>query len=116
VPKLMLGAIDIFVMPSLYEGLGLVLVEAQAAGIPCIFSDCVPGEADIINPLIRRLSLSQPASVWADVILDMLRDMGSVRDASYRHDCFTAIEASPFNIQTGIKLLEAFYEGGFENA
>ena len=48
VPRLMRGAMDVFLFPSLFEGLGLVLIEAQAAGVPCVVSDVVPGEADVV--------------------------------------------------------------------
>jgi glycosyltransferase involved in cell wall biosynthesis len=69
VPRLMLGAMDVFLFPSLHEGLGLVLIEAQAAGLPCILSNAIPEEADLVQPLMNRLSLSQPASEWAEVTL-----------------------------------------------
>ena len=68
VPRLMLGAMDIFVLPSRYEGLGLVIVEAQAAGLRCVISDVVPREADVTPLLIYRLALSQP-EIWADCIM-----------------------------------------------
>ena len=46
VPRLMLGAMDLFLFPSLYEGLGLCLLEAQAAGLHCLVSDTVPDEVE----------------------------------------------------------------------
>ncbi len=69
IPCIMRGAMDVFLFPSLYEGLGNVRLEAQASGLPCIVSDVVPEEGDLVKPLVRRISLSQPASVWAEVIL-----------------------------------------------
>ncbi len=74
VPELMKDIMDIFLFPSLYEGLGLVLVEAQATGMPCVISDVIPNEADIINERIRRLSLTASADEWADVVSDLLKE------------------------------------------
>jgi glycosyltransferase involved in cell wall biosynthesis len=47
VPRLMLGAMDTVLFPSLFEGLGLVLIEAQAAGLPRLLSSNIPEEADV---------------------------------------------------------------------
>jgi len=105
VPRLMLGAMDVLLLPSHYEGLGLVLIEAQTAGLPCVFSDVVPEEAGVVKPLMRRLSLSQPASVWAEVIL-------AVRDAApaiTQQEALAVIEKSSFNIQTSVKSLAEVY-------
>lgn len=60
------SAIDIFLMPSLYEGLGIVAIEAQVSGIYCITSDNVPKEV-IISNKIYQLSLTDP-DVWIDKI------------------------------------------------
>lgn len=105
VPRLMLGAMDVFLFPSLYEGLGLVLVEAQAARLPCIFSDVVPEEADVIKPLVRRISLSQPASVWADAVMATQQGTETITQL----EAFATVEKSLFDIRRGVKELELYY-------
>lgn len=59
-----LHAMDVFVFPSKYEGLGLVLLEAQAAGIPCVTSDCIQPEADAGIGLLKQLSLQASKAAW----------------------------------------------------
>lgn len=61
-------AMDVFVFPSLYEGLGIVAIEAQAAGLPCIVADTVPKEA-FITDLIQTVSLNDYAKEWSKKIL-----------------------------------------------
>ena len=63
----LLQAMDIFCMPSLYEGMSLAILEAQAAGLPCIISDGIPKDC-MQTPRIRQLPLSAP-SAWAEAIL-----------------------------------------------
>ena len=65
----LLKTLDVFVMPSLYEGLPVTLVEAQASGVPCVISDGITEEADAGLGLVSRLSLKEPPEQWASAIL-----------------------------------------------
>jgi glycosyltransferase involved in cell wall biosynthesis len=100
---------DVFLFPSLHEGLGLVLIEAQAAGLPCIFSNVVPEEADVIKPLVQRISLSQPVSDWVKAVLHQ-RERPSIITQS---DGLAQVETSPFNIEISVKQLESIYQAQF---
>jgi glycosyltransferase EpsF len=63
VPEL-LKAMDLFLFPSEYEGLGLAVIEAQAAGVPVVCSDRIPAEADLGLGGIRRVPLDASADTW----------------------------------------------------
>lgn len=65
----MLHSMDVFVFPSIFEGLGLVLLEAQASGIPCIVSEAIQPEADLGINLVKKLNLSDGVKVWSDEII-----------------------------------------------
>ena len=62
-------AMDMFVMPSLFEGLPVVGVEAQASGLPCLFSDAVTDEV-ALSAQAKRLSLQADDGAWAKALLD----------------------------------------------
>jgi glycosyltransferase involved in cell wall biosynthesis len=106
VPRLMLGAMDIFVLPSLCEGLPLVGIETQAAGLPAILSEAITTEICIIKSLVTQLSLSQSAAIWAEEILRSCN-----QPAIDQIEALKTIQQSPFNIQIGISKLIKIYEG-----
>ena len=66
--NVMLHSMDVFVFPSIFEGLGLVLLEAQAAGLPCIVSEAIQPEADLGLNLFSKLNLSDGVEVWSQYI------------------------------------------------
>lgn len=72
IPKIM-SAIDVFLMPSLFEGLPVVGIEAQAAGLKCYFSDNITKQVSITD-LAEFLSLDLLPSEWASIILCKARD------------------------------------------
>ena len=95
-----LQAIDVFVFPSLYEGLGIAAVEAQAAGLPCILSDQVPLECKMTDD-VEFISLSSPPETWAEHIC-------SYRNYQ-RKNTYNAICNAGFDIKQNVKWLENFY-------
>lgn len=71
IPQL-LSAMDVFVFPSLHEGMPNTVIEAQATGLPCVIADTITPEADITG-LVQYLSLSLSASEWAEAALEAAR-------------------------------------------
>lgn len=100
IPEL-LQAMDIFVFPSLFEGLGIVTVEAQAAGLKCIVSDKIPEEA-YVTDLVEVLSLKNPVEIWAEKILKYV-------DGYERTSTYQKIKGKGYDISDTTIWLQEFY-------
>lgn len=101
VPTL-LKSMDVFLFPSLFEGLGLAMVEAQAAGLPVVHGDNIPGDAAVVPELCRALPLSAPANVWAERLMAARVPPGV--------DPGRRLADSHFNQATGFTRLAALYQ------
>lgn len=95
-------AIDVFVMPSIYEGLGIVLIEAQTSGIPCIVSNAIPKEAKITKEY-KELDLNNSIKQWASEIEKVLEKLPIRRTRSEE------LVKYNYDINIEAKRLEEFY-------
>lgn len=89
VNRIMQG-MDILLQPSLFEGLGIVLVEAQATGLPVIASKGVIPEEVVVTNRIQMVSLEERASSWAESCIELFKKCGipSNRDGINIKDSF----------------------------
>lgn len=92
-------AMDCFVLPSVFEGVPLVGVEAQAAGLPCIFSDCITKELSI-GKNIKFISLSEK-QLWVKEILKAF--------CTARVDNDNALREKGYNIKTEVRKIEKLF-------
>jgi len=104
VPDLLLGAVDLFCLPSLWEGLPLSAVEAQAAGLRCLLSDSVTRETAVVPGAVEFLPLSAGPSAWAEAICRRLDEPRVPRE-----EAFAAIRAQGFDVESATAATLAIY-------
>lgn len=104
VPNLM-QAMDLYVQPSRFEGNPLVVIEAQAAGLPCLVSPAVPEEGRITQNI---RTVDGDADTWANEILRM------AREAPKRNSAIAEITAAGYALKDQIAVIEALYSSALE--
>lgn len=101
-------AMDVFILPSLFEGLGIVAVEAQASGTPCLTADTLPLESNI-SPLFNSLSLNESANKWADEAIKLSKSV-------YKHkNMQDYVVKANYDIAKSTKKMETYYIEKYES-
>ncbi len=96
-----LSVMDCFIFPSIYEGLGISIIEAQVSGLLCFVSDTIPNEAKISDKYFS-LPLTTSAENWADTILSKIELIKNNNRSLPK-------ESEKYNIKSISKMLEDFY-------
>lgn len=96
-----LNAMDVFIFPSRFEGLGIALVEAQASGLPCVINNALPKEAVILKD-VCKLSLKVGENIWAVACLKLVGE-------TERYQCNLQIKESGYDIEAETLRLEKIY-------
>ena len=98
VPDLM-QAMDCFVLPSRFEGLGIVGIEAQASGLPCIVSDRVPCELDVCGN-VRFLSIDSGTQDWMQALM---------KNSKMKRCSNAGLVENGYEIHSAVKVMMDFY-------
>lgn len=100
-----LQVMDVFVFPSLWEGLGISLVEAQASGLKCIVSDIIKEEVCVTN-LIEKYSLLGSKEIWVEAIKRELDKETNKRDST---KYIEQLRNNGYDIKEATKILQDIY-------
>lgn len=98
----LLQAADVFLFPSIFEGLPVSLIEAQCTGLPCLISQNIPREV-MVTDIVEQLSLNNDANSWANKLWEMLNKPN--RRSEYAQN----VANSGYDIHKNAEWLQNFY-------
>lgn len=105
-----LSAMDIFVFPSLFEGFGIALLEAQISGLICVASDSIPWKANVTEK-VKYLALSDSDDTWKEKICAEYDNIGTIADRENRSICACKMVVDKcYAIKNITRKLELLYE------
>lgn len=96
----LMQAMDVFVFPSNYEGIPLTMIEAQAAGLPCLISDRVPIECKITDP-VKQIPLNASPAIWAQEAIEASK--------TPRRNTFSEVAKAGYDVKTNARNLTERY-------
>ncbi|MCC3869662.1 glycosyltransferase family 1 protein [Terrisporobacter mayombei] len=96
----LMQGMDVFILPSLYEGIPLTMIESQASGLNCIISDKVPKEC-IVTKNVKRISIEEDPKYWANEIIKIKNKI--------RKNLYNEIQDAKFDIKSNAIWLQEFY-------
>ena len=102
-PNCILQAFDVLLLPSLYEGLPIVAIEAQASGLPCLLADTITAETAVTD-LVEFMSLTEPPRSWAERLTGLAKAHQKSDRSKYAQDLLE----NGYNIEETVKELETF--------
>lgn len=96
----LLMTMDVFLLPSLYEGLPVVVIEAQATGLPCVISENVP--APNLTNMVRKMQLAETNAKWVETLCE-------TNDSFNRSEAPELIEKGGYSIRREAEKLQNLY-------
>lgn len=105
----LLSAFDVLVLPSLYEGVPVTLLEAQASGCRCLVSTHVDDAVDVVPGMISRLDIDGNVAEWASEAVRLGREQRAPADRSRALD---VMRRSHYNIEVTLERLQQLWSTG----
>lgn len=102
-------AMDFLVFPSLYEGMPGTVLEAQAAGLPCLIADTITAEVKVTK-LVQTMSLDAAAQKWARNVIGRMEKLSETGEI--RHSGVEELKKAGFDVNDQARRMTAFYEKG----
>ena len=100
----LLNVFDVFLFPSIWEGLGISAIEAQASGLPCLLSSSLPPISSI-TPSVKSLALDEGEEAWAQAAERLLKESSSLD----RGNCSEIVRSAGFDIHDTVDALMSLY-------